>query len=88
MRDNQKNLILLCNALIVSTLSYGSGIYTSAAEPRWDALNVVHHDWSIYAMNNLSLVADAGGVPLELVEVKCDQILDGNSKDCQVHYHM
>ena len=40
---DRKHLLQLHSSLIVSKLSYGSEIYSSATKPRLNALNVVRH---------------------------------------------
>ena len=70
---DRKHLLQLHNSLIVSKLSYGSEIYSSATKPRLNALNAVHHAGIRIATRAFrsssiqSLLVDAGVFPLELI---------------------
>ena len=68
---DRKHLLQLNNSLIISKLSYGSKIYSSATKPKPNALNVVHHAGIRIATEAFrsspiqSLLVEAGFLPLE-----------------------
>ena len=70
---DRKHLLQLHRALVVSKLSYGSEVYSSATKPRLDCLNSVHNAGvrlSIGAFKSspiTSLLVDAREIPLELI---------------------
>ena len=70
---DRKHLLQLHRSLIVSKLSYGSEIYSSATKYRLDALNAVHHagiriSTGAFKSSPInSLLVDAGEMPLELI---------------------
>ena len=71
--SDRKHLLQLKKSLIVSKLSYGFEIYSSAAKPRLNALNAVRHAGIRLATGAFrsspiqSLLADAGVLPLQWI---------------------
>ena len=70
---DRRHLIQLHNALVISKLSYGSEIYSSATKLRLSTLNAVHHAEIRIATRSFrsspvqSLLGDAGVLQLKLI---------------------
>ena len=74
---DRQHLLHLHRALVVSKLSYGSEIYSSATAARLNALNAIHHSGVRIATGAFrsspipSLLVDAGEYPLDIIRQTC-----------------
>ena len=70
---DRKHLLQLHRALVVSKLSYGSEVYSSATKSRLESLNPVHNagirvsTGAFKSSPIISLLVDAGEIPLEMI---------------------